>query len=401
MDRARALSVAQVNRYIKGLFENDALLCELRVEGELSNFKRHGSGHLYFTLKDGSAALNCVMFASYAAGLSFEPKSGNKVIVSGHISLYEKTGQYQLYAAHMKPAGEGDLAAAFIKLRDSLKAEGLFEPERKKPIPAWVNCVALVTSPTGAAVQDMIKVIHGRSPGVKIIVVPALVQGENAAADIVRAIHLAETTEADVIIVGRGGGSMEDLQAFNEEIVARAIAASRLPVVSAVGHETDFTIVDFVADFRAPTPSAAAVAVVTDISEQLLKARALRQRADRAVSHACLKARARLQALSKRPCLTRPLDAVLMRQLHTQQLSKDMERIINQRLRDRKTTLENCRLLLEKLSPFTLWKRGYTVVCAEDGTGLRSVKDMFPEQAVTLHMQDGDAAARILDVKPH
>jgi len=339
------------------------------------------------------------MFAGYAAGLKFDPKSGDKVTISGHISLYEKTGQYQLYAAQMKPAGEGDLAAAFIKLRDTLQAEGLFDPERKKVIPAWANCVALVTSPGGAAVQDLIKVIRGRNPGVRIIVVPTLVQGEHAAADIVRAVQMANGSEADVVIVGRGGGSMEDLQAFNEEIVARAIAASRLPVISAVGHETDFTIADFVADLRAPTPSAAAVAAVADVSEQLIKSSALRQRADRAIGHAFMQARAQLQALSNRPCLKRPLDAVMMRQLHTQQLEKDMNRIINLRIKDSKTALENSRLLMEKLSPYTLWKRGYAAVCSDNGSVLHSVEEMHPGQTITLYMQDGEANARVLDTK--
>ena len=352
----KAFTVAQINRYIKGLLEDDALLCELKVEGELSNFKRHNSGHLYFTLKDASAAVNCIMFASYASGITFKPENGAKVIVFGHISLYEKTGQYQLYAVNIKSLEKtGDLAAAFIQLRDKLKEEGLFDPTRKKPIPGWASCVALITSPTGAAVQDMIKVIHERNPGVKIVVVPTLVQGSQAAEDIVNAIHAVNCwNKADVMIVGRGGGSIEDLWAFNEEIVARAIAASSVPVISAVGHETDFTIADFAADFRAPTPSAAAVAAVPDVSEHFLRAKMLRQRADRALSQASAKARARLLMAEQ---------------------------------------------LLEKVSPYALWERGYALICADNQIRVRSVEELHPKQTITIHMQDGEATAQVLKVR--
>jgi len=403
----RAFSVAQVNRYIKRLLEEDALLCELQIEGELSNFKRHSSGHLYFTLKDAYASINCVMFASYTSGLSFEPESGNKVVITGHVSLYEKTGQYQLYAIHMKPVGEGDLAAAFIRLRDTLEAEGLFDPKHKKAIPDWVNCVALITSPTGAAVQDMIKVIRSRNPSVKIVVVPTLVQGIQAAPDIVKAIQMVNTWQkdghanADVIIVGRGGGSIEDLWAFNEEIVARAIAKSQIPIISAVGHETDFTIADFAADLRVPTPSAAAVAAVADISEQYLRASILRQRVDRAINQACTLAHTRLRVLSDRPCLNRPMDGIAMRQLHIQQLVKSINHSINTQLKQYKSSLDNNTQLLEKVSPYALWKRGYTAISASDGVAVRSIKQLQPGQSITLNMQDGEAVAQILNISPN
>jgi len=375
----KAFSVSQVNRYIRSLFEADALLAELFVKGELSNFKRHGSGHLYFSLKDASASMNCVMFASYAGGLKFEPENGAEVVISGHVSLYEKTGQYQLYAVTMKPLGEGDLAAAFARLRDKLGREGLFAPEYKKPIPEWVSCVALVTSPTGAAVQDMVKVIRSRNPGVKIVVVPCLVQGEAAAADIVRAVReVNDWRGADVMLVGRGGGSAEDLQAFNDEAVARAIFASDVPVISAVGHETDVTIADFVADLRAATPSAAAVAAVGDASERIRLAANLRRRADRAAAQVCAASRAELALLSR-----------------------DMERVVNSRLSAVRTKLNSRAQLLDKISPYALWKRGFAAVCDEDGRGIRSVDDLRDGQDITLHMQDGRAAARILKRSKH
>ncbi|MCL2399895.1 MAG: exodeoxyribonuclease VII large subunit [Defluviitaleaceae bacterium] len=395
-----AFTVTQVNRYIKRLLEEDALLCEIQVEGELSNFKRHSSGHLYFTLKDSSAAINAVMFASYAAGLStFEPKNGVKVTISGHISLYEKTGQYQLYAVRMTPVGEGNLQAAFIRLRDALEKEGLFDPLRKKAIPYWANTVALVTSPTGAAVQDMIKVIRERNPGVKIVVVPTLVQGSEAAADIAQAIQLVnEWQKADVMIVGRGGGSIEDLWAFNEEVVARAIANSDIPVISAVGHETDFTIADFVADLRAPTPSAAAVVAVADITEVFSKMDILYKRANRAITQAISEAKNRLMFLSGKPSMTRPLDGIVMRQLHVQQLTRELEHSMSDKLKEQRNDLERQTQLLEKLSPYSLWKRGYATVCNMDGVGIQSIKSLQNGQNITIYMQDGEAKAQVLNV---
>ena len=354
----KAFSVSQVNRYIKGLLEDDALLCELKVEGEISNFKHHTSGHMYFTLKDATASINCVMFASYGLGLKFEPKNGTKVIVSGNISLYEKTGQYQLYAVYMKPVGEGDLAAAFIKLRDTLKAQGLFDDARKKQIPEDATCVALVTSPTGAAVQDMIKVIRSLNPSVKIVVVPVLVQGENAAEDIARGIQEVNewdkisTQAIDVMIIGRGGGSMEDLWAFNEEVVARAIEASKVPIISAVGHETDFTIADFVADLRAPTPSVAAATAVPDISAQYLRTKELKNKLD-----------------------------------------TSLNRIVNAA----KTRLLMSTQLLEKLSPYALWERGYAMLSSAQGN-VQSVQDLAVGDSVTIHMLDGDAITEVLKI---
>ena len=252
-------TVSQINGYIKRLIDSDVFLSGLHIEGEISNFKLHSSGHLYFSLKDKTGSIDCVMFRSAAQYLEFMPKNGDAVLVGGRVSLYEKTGKYQVYVDYMQPAGLGALHAEFEKLKQKLAAEGLFDEKFKKPIPEYPKTVALVTSPTGAAVRDMIDVSRRRNPSIKLVIVPVLVQGENAAADIAKGIELVnEWGGADTIIVGRGGGSMEDLWAFNEEIVARAIFKSEIPVISAVGHEVDFTIADFAADFRAPTPSAAA-----------------------------------------------------------------------------------------------------------------------------------------------
>ena len=255
----KVYSVSQINNYIKRLFENDVFLQDIYIEAEISNFKAHSSGHLYMTLKDSGAAVNAVMFRSYAEKLKFMPEDGMKVLINGYISLYEKTGQYQFYVLSMEPAGKGALYIAYEQLKERLERSGVFDQKYKKDIPSYPKCVAVITSPTGAAVRDIIQVSGRRNPNVKIVVVPVLVQGDDAAPSIANAIEsVNKWGQADTIIVGRGGGSIEDLWAFNEEMVARAIFESKIPIISAVGHETDFTIADFIADMRAPTPSAAA-----------------------------------------------------------------------------------------------------------------------------------------------
>ncbi|MDR1704419.1 MAG: exodeoxyribonuclease VII large subunit [Clostridiales bacterium] len=262
-------SVSQINGYIKGMLDEDVLLQALFIEGEVSNFKRHSSGHLYFSLKDERAAMSAVMFRGEAAGLGFRPENGMKVVACGRVSAYEKAGTYQLYVEMMEPAGLGGLYLAFRQLKEKLEAEGLFDPSRKRAVPETVSVIGVVTSIDGAAFRDIVTVAGRRDPGVRIILAPAAVQGEGAAAEIARGIEALNSQGlADVIIVGRGGGSMEDLWAFNEEAAARAVAGSLIPVVSAVGHETDFTICDFTADLRAATPSAAAEICVPDRREK-------------------------------------------------------------------------------------------------------------------------------------
>ena len=253
------VSVTQLNEYVRRTLASDPMLRGLSLRGEISNFKRHTSGHLYFSLKDENARIACVMFRQHAFGLRMQPRDGMRVVLDGAVSLYAQGGQYQFYAESMRPDGVGDLYLRFEQLKAELEREGLFDPSLKKPLPLLPRTVGVVTSPTGAAVRDIVSVSSRRNPGVHLLLCPASVQGDSAAGEIVRAIKtLDRLPEVDVIIVGRGGGSIEELWAFNEEAVARAIFACRTPVVSAVGHETDFTIADFVADLRAPTPSAAA-----------------------------------------------------------------------------------------------------------------------------------------------
>jgi exodeoxyribonuclease VII, large subunit len=265
---AKAISVSQITEYIKRLFSSDVILNDISVCGEISNFKHHYSGHMYFTLKDSTARIKCVMFKNSCQGLNFYPEDGMNVIVSGRIGVYDRDGQYQIYAETMQQAGIGGLYAAFEKLKKKLEDEGLFDIEHKVPIPKYPSKVGVVTSSTGAALRDIINIISRRCPGVSILVAPVLVQGSDAAGDISKAIDFLNTrSDIDVIIVGRGGGSIEELWAFNEEEVARSIYRSSIPVISAVGHETDFTIADFVSDLRAPTPSAAAELCVPEKQE--------------------------------------------------------------------------------------------------------------------------------------
>ncbi|HAV20763.1 MAG TPA: exodeoxyribonuclease VII large subunit, partial [Firmicutes bacterium] len=260
-----AYSVSEITKYVKALVESDDFLAGVWVRGEISNFTLHSSGHMYFSLKDEASRLRCVMFRSQNSRLSFMPSDGMSVFAYGAIGMYERSGDLQLYVEDMMPQGTGSLYLAFLELKERLEKEGLFSSSRKRPIPRFPKVVAVVTSPTGAAVRDVITVIKRRAPGVTVLVVPALVQGDGAPESIVRGLELANRTGfVDVVIVGRGGGSFEELNAFNDESVARAIAASEVPVISAVGHETDFTIADFVADVRPPTPSAAAELAVPD-----------------------------------------------------------------------------------------------------------------------------------------
>lgn len=398
--KSRVFTVAQVNRYIKRLFEDDALLNGVAVEGELSNVKIHTSGHIYFTLKDENAAVGGVMFRSNTERLPFSPKNGMRAVVFGYISLYEKTGQYQLYAEHIEPAGVGGLQTAFDQLCDKLRKEGLFDVARKRPLPAYVSCVAVVTSPTGAAVRDIIRVIQTRNPAVKIIIAPALVQGEGAAQDIARAIaEVNEWGAADVIIVGRGGGSAEDLWAFNEEVTARAVVGSKIPVISAVGHETDFTVTDFAADFRAPTPTAAASSAVFDRDEVLEQLRALTRMLGRYAREIAENRQNELRRLKRCRFLQRPLEPVYQRQLHLQGLVKSLGRLTADRLARDRSTLDNRFALLERVSPHAVWKRGYAAVRRETGDAVVSVNMLRTGDVLGLRFADGNVETSVTRIQ--
>jgi len=369
-------SVTQINRYAKKLIESDALLMGLFAEGELSNFNAHSSGHIYFTLKDQTAAISGVMFKSHAEELTFSPKSGMKVVAFGKLSLYEKTGQYQLYAEYLEPAGIGGLQLAFQQLSEKLQKEGLFNHERKRPIPQFANTVAVITSPTGAAVQDIIRVVKLRNPSTKVVICPASVQGEGAAESLIKALETVnQWGMADTVIIGRGGGSIEDLWAFNEEALARAIFKSKTPVISAVGHETDFTIADFVADARAATPTAAAQMAVFNYSQT--------------VSH-IINQQAQLHK--------NILFNLNSKKERTQNQLTMLNRQAKSRIAKEWQNLAHLETLLEKVSPYTAFKRGYALIKSEE-TVITSVKQVKKGQAITLQWADGVALADIKEVQ--
>lgn len=396
MIEPKIFTVGQINRYIRNLLENDFILSSLLVKGEISNFKAHSSGHLYFTLKDASGALSCVMFRQDAAGLPFEPENGMQVVVYGHVSLYEKTGQYQLYAEFLEPLGIGALQVAFEQLKEKLAAEGLFDGDFKREIPKNPSCIAVITSPTGAAVRDILQIVKRRDPNVKVAIFPTLVQGEQAAADIVRSLKLVnEWGKADVIILGRGGGSMEDLWCFNDENVARAVFASEIPVISAVGHETDFTITDFVADMRAPTPSAAAELATTPLTERREAFHRLELRLERDVSALLTSCRRRLDLLKSRPVMERPLERIYRTMIDMEETQQRLDKEMTNRLMQRAERWQYLTNRLEAASPLAVMSRGYVMAVASSGKLLTSVKQAEVGDRVTLHLQDGKIETNI------
>ena len=385
-------SVSQVNGYIKGLLDTDPALTGVFIRGELSNYKMYPSGHHYFSLKDEGGTLRCVMFRREASGLRFRPQNGMKVIAFGRVSVFPKNGEYQLYASSLTPDGVGDLHIAFEQLKAKLAGEGLFDEEHKKPIPRCPERIALVTSPAGAAVRDMIRILGARWPMTEVYVVPCRVQGEEAPAEIARAIAWVNAHRAaDLIITGRGGGSMEDLWCFNDERVARAIYASDIPVISAVGHEPDVTIADYVADLRAATPSNAAELAVPDQNEEyaILDQRA--RRMARAMSRKLEEARARLDRAGRSRMLRDPMSWVDDRRLlldyqrgrlahgMTAALGKDRERFAR------------LAASLDALSPLKVLSRGYAIARGPGGV-VRSRTDVFSGDPLTLNVSDGEIA---------
>ncbi|MFR8088513.1 MAG: exodeoxyribonuclease VII large subunit [Lachnospirales bacterium] len=387
--------VSQINAYVKRMLTQDVLLTNLQLGGEISNFKRHSSGHMYFALKDELAAISAVMFASDAKTLRFFPKEGQKVIARGSISLYEKTGQYQFYVRHMEPDGIGALYQAYEALKQKLAAEGLFDVSHKKKIPSYPQTVVMVTSPTGAVIQDMTQIARRRHPGIRLILIPVMVQGEGAADSIVRGLALADQTEADTVIVGRGGGSIEDLWAFNEEKVARAIVAMRHPVISAVGHETDYTIADFVADLRAPTPSAAAELAIPQVSEILEKLELYRNRMHHALRRRVEGERKILTQMMARGIYRRPWQLLLPIR---QGLDMLAERLVGARIqwmKEQREILTQMGLRLTYLDPAHSLQRGYAYITDDQGKILSSIKAMRTGDRICAHLADGQIEARV------
>ncbi|MED4038104.1 exodeoxyribonuclease VII large subunit [Niallia taxi] len=443
----RYLTIQALTKYIKRKFDVDPHLQHVHVKGEISNFKQHSSGHMYFTLKDDKARILAVMFARSAQGMKFKPENGMKVLVKASVTVYEQSGQYQMYVQEMRPDGIGDLYLAYEQLKKKLEADGLFSAAHKKPIPKYPDTIGIITSPTGAAIRDILITIKRRYPIAKIIIFPALVQGEAAAPSIVKAIDKAnsmETPHIDVLIVGRGGGSIEELWAFNEETVANAIFASSIPIISAVGHETDFTIADFVADLRAPTPTGAAEMAAPHMEELMERVLTRKARLIRATKERVDKEKHRLGKMEKSYAFRYPkllLDQK-MEQLDRQNellqrninklflLKEEKHELITRRLsrshpqellhnaeKDRvnleKNLVRNMNLIHQKkihmfqsiigkmdaLSPLKIMERGYNLAYSPEGKLISSINQVKKDEQIELRLSDGTVEARVTSIK--
>ena len=396
-DSRRIATVTQINNYIKALLDQVPVLQNVWIKGEISNLKLHSSGHIYLTLKDGGAVLKAVMFRNAAQNLQFKPEDGTMVLARGRLSVYEAGGQYQLYIEEMEAEGKGDLYAKFEELKKKLFEEGLFDDDKKKPIPKFPQVIGIVTSPTGAAIRDMINVIRRRYPVVKVVIYPCLVQGESAAPSIVKGIEFFnEQNCVDVIITGRGGGSIEDLWAFNEEITARAVAASHIPIISAVGHEVDFTICDFVSDLRAPTPSAAAELAVPDIIELRREIDTSAGRLSVLLRNKLDSSRKHLDLLSERSTLTR-FDKVVSDKM--QSIDNLTDRCVVAYKNINELALNMFSALcgkLSALSPIAVFERGYCSV-SKDGKTVSKVEEIEKNDALTIRLSNGEIDCRVED----
>jgi exodeoxyribonuclease VII large subunit len=393
------LSVSQLNGYLRQVVESEELLQDLWVGGEISNFSRPSSGHLYFTLKDSNASIRCVMWRNSAMRLNFTPREGIAVEVHGGMGVYEVAGQVQLYVDTMRPAGEGALYQEFLRLKSLLEAEGLFDPERKRPIPELPRTIGIVTSPTGAALQDMLNTIRRRYPIASVVISPTAVQGVDAPPGIVAALARINEIHPDVILIGRGGGSIEDLWAFNDERVARAVAASQAPIISGVGHETDFTLTDFAADLRAPTPTAAAEMATPDkldllgtISEMTSKQISLIQAliTDLRWEHN------QLQNVLEHLSPAHTIDNFRQR---LDEISSRQERAIHTRLDRKDLQLANLQQSLKSLNPKAVLNRGYAIVTAvKDGNIIKNAQQVTPDEKVHIRVSQGSMEAQIMKI---
>lgn len=400
MQNTLVLSVSQLNRYIKMNFDADENLANIFISGEISNFTNHyRTGHLYFTLKDDSSAVRAVMFNSSAKRLKFMPEDGMKVIARGRVSVYEASGQYQLYVDDMQPDGVGALNLAYEQLKEKLQKEGLFSELHKKPLPPYPEKVGVITSPTGAAVRDIINVLGRRFPYAEIVFCPVLVQGEGAHLQLTDAVNLFNSERAaDVIIIGRGGGSIEDLWEFNDEGLARAVYNSDIPVISAVGHETDFTICDFVADMRAPTPSAAAELAVPDANELQYALSALKNRMFLNVSSGIADRRSRLEYLTSKGTLKSPDEMLSNR---SQRLDTVFSKILSSyenRIGGKKVEFISAATALSKLDPMSVLMRGFAFVSDKNGKNVCSSQALAKGDKINVRFHDGSAVCEVKEI---
>lgn len=397
--KIKPISVTELNKYVKDKVSADEFLNSIYVMGEISNFKHHYTGHMYFTLKDENSLIKCVMFKTATATLNFVPKDGMKVNVLGSVGVYERDGVYQIYVQAMQEDGLGNLYTKYEQLKEKLSLEGLFDEKHKKKIPLMPKVIGVLTSNTGAVIRDIINVSTRRNPNVYIRLLPIPVQGEGAGNKIANAIQLMnEKKLADVIILGRGGGSIEDLWPFNEEIVARAIYESEIPIVSAVGHETDFTIADFVADLRAPTPSAAAELVVSDIDDLKNSIELYQKRLKASLKRKTQLMRLKLDKYINSSVYRNPYQKTNNYYLEIDRLTKKMENIINKKIKDLKMHFSNEVTKLEVLSPLKTLSRGYCIA-ERDNMIISNVKKLEKNMEIDLRFQDGIAKSKIINVE--
>lgn len=398
---SQPISVAQLNRYVNALLERDDVLNPVLVKGELSGLKAYPSGHLYFTLKDDEAAVSCVMFKGNAVRLRFKPASGQKVILTGRANLYDRDGRFQLIVSEMTADGIGDLFLAYEQLKKKLEAEGLFDPAHKQKIPALPRLIGVVTSPAGAVIRDIIQVLSRRFPNFRLQLIPVAVQGEGAGNAIARAIEqFNRMGQADVLIIGRGGGSIEDLWAFNEEVVARAIYRSQIPIISAVGHETDFTIADFVADLRAPTPSAAAELAVPIRQDEEVKIAQLQARLSRGLGRQLDRRRLRLTQLQESRFFRQPLDLVDRRRQDVDRMDLALRQALTARVSKAERSYAIVNGKLDALSPLKVLSRGFGMVsAAATGRTLLSTALVNRGDLVDVWLSDGILNCEVLQIK--
>lgn len=400
MTNARILSVSELNQYVKTLLESNSLLKNLAIQGELSNVKRAASGHLYFSLKDAASKIDCVMFKNAAIGLKFLPKEGQKVTLRGSLGVYQPSGQYQITVRSMEPQGLGDLFQAYLALKDALEGKGYFDRDHKKKLPEIISRVGLITSPTGAAVKDMISIIKRRNPLIDIVIYPSLVQGDEAAGNIIKGIRAFNAVQSvDVIIIGRGGGSIEDLWAFNDEYLAKAIYESDLPIVSAVGHEIDYTIADFVADLRAPTPSGAAELVAEETMTMILALVNQKSRLIQIIEAKIGKNRETVLRLKKDLLRFRPQERIEEMRLYLDLINDRMIRALKGRIKNERQQLINIKTRIEAMNPVNVLKKGYVRVTDNNGFPIASITALTNDQLVILHFADGEAKASIQSTK--
>ena len=394
----QAYTVTEINQYIKNMFMRDRILNQIYVKGEVSNCKYHTSGHIYFTLKDAQGQLACVMFAGQRRGLTFRLEEGQSVIALGSINVYERDGKYQLYANEIILDGQGLLYEKFEKLKKSLEEEGLFDRDHKKPIPLFPKKVGIITASTGAAIQDIINISKRRNPYVQLILYPAQVQGQGSAESVARGIKVLDKLGLDTIIVGRGGGSIEDLWAFNEEIVARAIYECNTPIISAVGHETDVTIADFVSDLRAPTPSAAAELAVNDYAAFEAKLFEYRRKLTREMGQKLNEYQNVVKQLKLRLFYASPAYQIKQKRQFLMDVEQKLLQRMNHTLIEKRHKLEVYIARLDGLSPLTKLSKGYALIVGEDQKPIQSIHKVRKDEVLTLSLLDGDIKTRVEEI---